>query len=529
VRQLHNPGSGTPVVRVVASLLGTFHIALSLRVEVDHNNGTVGLKFVPFVENPAPAGLADIDVAPGSQVQPISPDSLHQYIQLADADLRREFTDKVLNGVTISPPFTIPGLDGVSLFLKQADIHTLAGDGGSVVVGMIFGDDPGTPDNLGDRANLELPFQLAEANVLARAHSALVDKALRAARESGSLQKAVDKGIADFQPGVSARITSTYAEVDTNVVKLRIGLFITGYCVQPISVTYAIDLTFSVIDGRIVVTRHDEVLGKAGAALLCLLTGLILAIASLGAAVIALVLPIVRVAAGGLPDDPPPFTVSALFESPKPVPGTEVRAAVEVLQAAAIDHELLSNGRLTLDTDTRNTFVYALFSDVSGLGARTPIAGAKVELMDLDNPAPPHDDAVPPPVSVTESGGTRTTKVLRSYVPGPNQRLLEPAFTREDGRVRFVLTPDDLRTTAGLAEFTVTRENLTTGAKFTTEERHTPVRESQPDMFFRITRTDGTTASTQSGSIANVGAGQHVGTADTPLRFEFGGPVVSDG
>jgi hypothetical protein len=107
--------------------------------------------------------------------------------------------------------------------------------------------------------------------------------------------------------------------------------------------------------------------------------------------------------------------------------------------------------------------------------------------------------------------------------------LRDAATTREDGRVRFVLTPDDLRTTAGFAEFTVTRENLTTGAKFTTEERHTPIRENQPDLFFRITRTDRTTASTQSSSIANVGAGQHVGTADTPLRFEFGGPVVSDG
>jgi hypothetical protein len=309
---------------------------------------------------------------------------------------------------------------------------------------------------------------------------------------------------------------STYAEIDTNVVKLRIGLSIVGYCAQTVTATYAIDLTFSVIDGRMVVTQHDEVQDTWQDGIWCLVTGLLLFLPTLGA---SLLVPFARQVAG-YPADPAPFAVSALFESSEPVPGTELLVAVEVLQAAAVEHEFLSNGRLTLEADTQNTYVYALFSDVSTLGASTPIVNATVELIDLDNPAPPHDDAVPPPVSVTEDDGTRTTAVLKSYVPGSNQ-LLSTATTRDDGRVRFVLTPDDLRTTAGFADFTVTRENLTTGAKFTTEERHTVI-ENRPDLFFQITRKDGTTADTQVRSIDNVGPGQHVGTADAPRRFDFG-------
>ena len=122
----------------------------------------------------------------------------------------------------------------------------------------------------------------------------------------------------------------------------------------------------------------------------------------------------------------------------------------------------------------------------------------------------------------------RITRTLLHYEPGTTNQRLATSRTRDDGRVRFVLTPGELTTTAGFADFDVKRTNLASGASFTTHERHTPVVERRPDLFFKLTRSNGSTASTQGGSINNVGPG-HVGTADQPLEFHFGGPIVARG
>ena len=70
-----------------------------------------------------------------------------------------------------------------------------------------------------------------------------------------------------------------------------------------------------------------------------------------------------------------------------------------------------------------------------------------------------------------------------------------------------------------------TYTNRETGATFTTPPFFGPIDEVAPDLYFVVERPDGTRVET--GLLAvDVRPGQRVGTADEPLRFDFGGPII---
>lgn len=176
-----------------------------------------------------------------------------------------------------------------------------------------------------------------------------------------------------------------------------------------------------------------------------------------------------------------------------------------------------------------------------------PINDAVVQLMDQDVPPPAGDDAEPPAYSRirrqhSESTGpgyttdTTTTTTVRFLAPTADQQLARREKTDDQGRVQFVLTPADLRNSAGevetIVETQVTRRTATSAAvgEPTTRVTRRGLPENLPDVYFRVTPPDGPWFDTRqfdNGLVINLRS-RRIGTAAAPLVFLIGtqGPVV---
>lgn len=215
--------------------------------------------------------------------------------------------------------------------------------------------------------------------------------------------------------------------------------------------------------------------------------------------------------------------LAAAFESSVPVPGTEVLPRAEAVQSLVGRddlHLVESLGTVSMRPDNVNTYVYARFDrrpiDIGE--PSTPIVDADLQLFDQDVPAPVPDDVVPPaPQSgTTTKDGVVTTRRSHFVAPTGNQ-VLATGTTDNQGRVAFVLQPGHLRTTAGTVVTTVSTENLhkVVPSITTTVE---PVEENLPDVYFRLTPTDGpafVTRTLDNGFVPNLDE-RRIGTVAAP-------------
>ncbi len=241
----------------------------------------------------------------------------------------------------------------------------------------------------------------------------------------------------------------------------------------------------------------------------------------------------------------------AIFDVLNPVPGTEVVAEAETVQALVSEDRVEALGTLSLRPDNINTYVYAQFMrsasqllPIPGAGQLgqppTPIKDAVVQLMDQDVPPPAGDDAQPPVYSHTTTSSTppgdptttTTTTTTVSFVAPTADQELARHRTDDQGRVQFVLTPSRLQNSAGDVVTTVdtqiTRGNAV--GETTTRVTRRALTENLPDVYFRVTPPDGSAFDTRlfdNGLVINLRS-RRIGTAAAPLVFltRKQGPVV---
>lgn len=491
--------------------------------------------------------------------------ALEIQIDLSDSDGASLRTDAGSPVQRTNPP--LPGeVDGIAVILQNAIRQRLADSlrwtispriplpfggsevrdavmrvrGDAVLVGVKAQGIPGS----GDPDTLTPMFDSADTNLFSRVHDSVLKLLLRRAAASGQLtalarethpDAVIDSADVHFGDGTVA-FQARGKIVDACPLGVDVGF----------TVTQTITLTFQ--GTRIRIDKETSTDLDNGDVALCTLTSLSLALFAAIAAFVfqnfwaaiaafgevgALALMLeydgddldLILSGGG--DDGPTF-----IELDKPVPATDLLPTLDGTLVLLDDSTMLMSAHVGLRPDPINTYFYMRFVDADAIsfGSGHPIRDAVVELMDRDSPAPPGDDVVFPAPTRRQSshGNVRTT--VRTFYERSGDELLARGKTDSAGFVRLYVSKDDLQTKGGSKVVETTRLNVDTDQQTTSRVR-TPFPEQAPDLYFRITRADGTSVDTlqlPGGFFLNVQHAQ-VGTPQRPLTVTFGGdgpPVV---
>lgn len=525
--------SGGPDV-VVSSLRGvmTFGVLVDPVVERDGLSLQLGNVFSTIA-----AERLHIAVAGDSPIQPRSAKALATFEEAIDVLFRLGVgATLITNAGTVSPVIHLPigGDDGAQLRVTDLGVRFHRADDGDVVmVGVRLATEALPQPDPGDPATLRNPFRDSASglNAYVRVHEEVFRKLVKEALTSGALQDAarnVDEAL---------RIDGADAEVRNNELRIVLDARIVDACFPEIDVNVRYTKTYrlSVFEGRFFVTEETDYDVADGDIVACFITASLQLILTAAATVLSGFLDdilrwLLPTPAGG--QDNPFEVISAVYDPKEPVPGTEVLPRVEAVQVFLSNDEVESLGAISLRPDDVNTYIYAAFKRRSQSPIprpATPIAGAQVEIIDQDSPIAPGDDATPPAPSVeTKTAGMFETTTTVSVVPPQRNQLLASGTTNDQGQVKFVLTPSQLRTTAGTVVTVVTKEHRQTGDVVQTVRSERPFLEALPDVFFRVTSEEHPTFDTrllEGGFLIDLRA-RRTGSPDSPLTFVTGrGPV----
>jgi hypothetical protein len=533
------PPLGGPDV-VVSSLRGlmTFGVGVEPRVEGDE----LQLWLANVIQNPTPAERVHIAVDADSPIQPRSAAALATFEEEIDFLFRLGVAGAVFDKAgTVCPIVHLPIGGGDDVQLRITDIgvrtHDIT-DGDVIMVGVRVATDALPEPDPGDTQTLRSPFtgSTGDFNAYARIHEELLRKLVKAALRSGALQRAASEVRDDV------RVDDADAELDSNAFRVILDIRLVDACVPEIdlNVRYTITYRFSVFEGQFLVSQETDYDVDNTDAAICIVTAsLELILQASAAGLFGLVVDLMRQVPhfrGLIPDsagaqDDPFQVVSAVFDPKEPVPGTEVLPRIEAVQALISNDKVESLGTASLRPDDVNTYIYAAFKRRSQdpiPRPPTPIAGARVEVIDQDFPIPTGDDAKPPPEQVeTQTTGPFETTTIVTVIPPRRNQVLARGTTDGQGRVTFVLTPTQLRTTAGTVVTVVRKEN-SDGDVIQTARSERPFLEALPDVFFRVI-PDGNpvfdTRLREGGFLIDLQA-RRTGSPDAPLTFVVGkGPV----
>jgi hypothetical protein len=175
-------------------------------------------------------------------------------------------------------------------------------------------------------------------------------------------------------------------------------------------------------------------------------------------------------------------------ETSTPLPGSDKVIHVELTEAAMRPSLLAANGRLSLIADPEHVFAYLRVVEKLGRVITVPVAGATVQLHELDNPPPSGDDVVVPKTGVTDvfRGHIETTTTIQ-YEPLPDQ-LLGTETTDENGEVTFVATSNKI---GGMETKITEQADVQTNRTISSRTEHIPIREPGPDLAVTITSASG--------------------------------------
>jgi hypothetical protein len=539
----------TPAEVTVSSLRCTARFGVALGAEVDGDK--LLLRLAGFIQSPTSAERLRLTIAADSPVQPKSAKALAAFAEQIDSALRLILTGKVSEAVdTISPVIHLPVEAGGDISVHDVGVRThRSGAGDVVVVGVRVATDALSDPGVGDPDTLGDPFTGGTLNAYVRIHEGLFRKLVKQALCSGELLAAAAKEAPpEFRDAL--RIDDADAEVRDNEVRIVLDVRIVDACgvvIHTIDINARVTVTFrfTVFGGELFVTRSGPDIDASNADVAaCLVTGgLELVLVGLVGGMTAALADAFRLYKHFQPlfpddneEDGKFEVLSAALESPMPVPGTEVLPRAEAVQSLVGRddlHLVESLGTVSLRRDDVNTYVYARFvrRPIDIGQPSTPLVDADVQLIDQDVPAPIGDDVVPPrpQSSTTTKDGVVTRRESHFVAPTGNQVLAKDT-TDDQGRVAFVLQPDQLRTTAGTVVTTVSTENLhKVVPSITTSEE--PVEEHLPDVYFRVTPKDGPAFNTRTldkGFVPNLRE-RRIGTVTAPLTFETGkGPVATE-
>jgi hypothetical protein len=221
-----------------------------------------------------------------------------------------------------------------------------------------------------------------------------------------------------------------------------------------------------------------------------------------------------------------------IIELDFPIPGTDLLPTLTGNFIRLDESTMLLAAHVATRPDVLNTYFYVRFLEPDSQSPAAivtkPMRGARVRLIDRDSPAPAGDDVtLPGPTTKhsTRHTGTADFAVTTvTHFERTSDETFREVIADRSGRVRVYIPRDKLVSKAATKIEEVTSVNLETD-KETKSVRRTPVFESRPDFYFRVTRADGTSVDT-----LQLGAGfflnftsARVGTPANPLTITFGG------
>jgi hypothetical protein len=175
-------------------------------------------------------------------------------------------------------------------------------------------------------------------------------------------------------------------------------------------------------------------------------------------------------------------------ETSTPLPGSDKVVHLELTHAAIGSGALGADGQLSLIADPEHVFAYLRVVEKLGPVIRVPVAGATVQLHELDNPPPSGDDVVVPKTGETDvfRGNIETTTTIQ-YDRQPDQ-LLGTERTDENGEVTFVATSNKI---GGMKTKTTTQTDVPTERVTSSRTERIPIPEPGPDLAVTITSATG--------------------------------------
>ncbi len=196
-------------------------------------------------------------------------------------------------------------------------------------------------------------------------------------------------------------------------------------------------------------------------------------------------------------------------DTSKPLPGSEQDFKIQLTGASVNPGTMIADGQAGLVPDTLRAFVYLRV--VTGFMS-VPVAGATVELIELNSPAPASDDVVIPPVGETDSFTSKfEIDDVTSYAPLPDQSL-GTKVTDESGYVRFA---EIFGSAAGMYTDVRTTTTLRTDETSTTTTKRV-IEDPTPDFAVTITDANGTVLAKRL-LISLNNPGKRLGSPDHPF------------
>lgn len=500
-----------------SSLRGVAHADIPLLFETvldtERNQQRVRLALA------ATQAVATIDVDPNSPIRPRS--------EGAERDLEQRITRGVqlalllnLNKISIPASIALPGPLNTGAAVIRQTAAACVTNGGRSILTAGFNIEPQSAAIPAQLANEAAPT--APANIRMGVDEEFVNEALGALITSGELERTINDKTPSGVPTIRVR---------RGRVQFRNGLMEVALdCTAKDACAFGKDLGFratasvraTVFEGQLKLETSslDFDLDNTDAIVCTLLGGLL---GPFGLILSVTVLTVLAVINPSLPDASAPVATDT-----PPLPGSEQRLHVELLQAQVGDGSLITSGVARMEADTEHTFVYLkLVSGGRVPALQSPLAEAEVKLLELDRPAPAGDDVNIPPTSESETIVKRTL-VLKSttYEPLPD-RLLGTQKTDTEGLVRFIVKPDSR---AGTLTRTELREDLSSGRVISSRTSHTPVGGDRPDLGVTVTDRSGNILATRKLIQLNL-AGKRLGTRENPVVVQVGRaipPILGD-
>jgi hypothetical protein len=520
------------VTKAVGSLQLTAQLTANVALsEVDSlSRMTISIKIVTDAETPATSPRLTLDPASPVQLKSqVPPDQLDGFAIIIQNALALQFQHQLT--FPVSPILALPT---GSLEIRQLDVLASGGVllAGVNVVGTTGAGDPSTLTNLLPNQQLNVFSQVRDSVLNVLVNNALLSGQLTEAARASNENAVIDSASASFQ---------------NNAFVAHIHGRLVNQCPLNTDLAFGATRTVTVklLNSSIEIDQKDDQGPDLGDSIWCLVTTLgLVAFAFvcgllMGGVAAAITGGILGFALSNIGQ----FTLSQIFggggggpqktiiDLNQPVPGTDVLPFVNNGFMSISDGVALMAAAAATKADDINTVIYACFLVPSGLVATTPtpLAGAKVELMDQQVPTPAGDvdDSIQLPPDTSVNDQRISTQTTHSFIPPRFDDKLAEGITNLDGIVRFAILKGNLKATAGFIQTVTTRINHLTGTTTTTTTR-APALEDNPDLYFRITMPDGKLADTRAlpGGLMLDFQSAQVGTLANPLNFTLGTTVV---
>ena len=524
-------------VRTVVTF-ATGRMRLSIKLVTETNTDSKGARNLVIQLDLSQGREARLEIDVSSPVQLANPPGPGQ-IDLLAAILQNEIQKRLGGSFRLSLSANIP-LPFGKLEITRVLVLTR---GDAILVGLKVTRGSGSPDSL----TAHFPNQAT--NLFTRVHDQVLRIIIQAAAKNGVLTQVAKKTHPD------AVISSADIAFGRDTIKLIAKGKIVDLCPGGVDLDFTVTTTITIkLEGTQIRVEKETskdldntdvilcALGTLGLALLAAVAALVfhgigiasgitavLAFGAIGVltAILAFDSNDFALAFGNGGDDKP-----TIIELDFPIPGTDLLPTLTGDFIKLDESTMLMAAQLGTRPDVLNTYLYVRFVEPDPQSpvaiVTRPMNGARVRLIDRDSPAPSGDD-VSLPGATTKTSSSQTpfgdfAITTKTHFERTADETFREVTADRTGRVRIYIPRNKLGSKAANKVVETTRLNLDTEEERTTTTR-TPVFESHPDFYFRVTRPDGSSVDTLqlgTGFFLNFQSAR-IGTPTNPLTITFGG------